>query len=502
MPGSIMSQTAYSKLENRFKRLGLLEEAGGILHWDSAAIMPPGAATARGEQVAELKALTHSLLVGSETSELIDAADQQTDLDAWQQSNLNLIRRQWTRATAIPEDLVVALSKACSESETVWRDARAEADFEKVRPYTETVLKLVQEAGTAVSEKLGLSLYDALLDQFEPGARSADIDPVFDDLTEWLPGFLSDVLDAQDKRAPILMPEGPFPVETQRDLGVTFMSALGFDFDYGRLDISLHPFCGGTPDDVRITTRYDEADFTSALMGVLHETGHAMYERGLPKAYRRQPVGSALGMSMHESQSLLVEMQVCRSRAFLDYAAPLARQAFSGSGPEWDADNLYRLYTKVERGFIRVDADEVTYPAHVILRYQLEKALINDEMKLADLPGVWNQKMQELLGITPPTDREGCLQDIHWYDGAWGYFPTYTLGAMTAAQIYQTAVSADPAISEGISDGNFKPLMNWLRENIHAQGSLMPAPDLLTKSTGQPLNPDIFKDHLRKRYLA
>lgn len=497
-----MSQSAYSKLENRFKRLGLLEEAGGILHWDSAAIMPPGAAAARGEQVAELKALSHALLVGSETSELIDAATEQMDLDIWQQSNLNLIRRQWTRATAIPEDLVVALSKACSESETVWRDARAEADFEKVRPYTETVLGLVREAGTAVSEKLELSLYDALLDQFEPGARSSQIDPIFDDLTEWLPGFLSDVLDAQNQRAPIQMPAGPFPVETQRDLGVTFMSALGFDFDFGRLDISLHPFCGGTPDDVRITTRYDENDFTSALMGVLHETGHAMYERGLPKDYRRQPVGSALGMSMHESQSLLVEMQVCRSREFLDYAAPLAAQAFTGAGSEWEADNLHRLYTKVERGFIRVDADEVTYPAHVILRYQLEKALINDDLKLKDLPTAWNQKMQDLLGITPPSDREGCLQDIHWYDGAWGYFPTYTLGAMTAAQIYKAAVAANPDISAGIPVGDFKPLMKWLRDNIHANGSLMPASELLTKATGQPLNPQIFKTHLQQRYLG
>ncbi len=497
-----MSQSAYSKLESRFNRLGLLDEAGGILHWDSAAIMPSGAAAARGEQVAELKALSHGLLVGSETGDLITAAQDQTDLDDWQKANLDLIHRRWLRATVIPEDLVVALSKACSESETVWRDARAKGDFAMVLPYTEKVLTLVKEAGTAVAEKLDLSLYDALLDQFEPGARSAEIDPVFDDLTDWLPGFLDDVLAAQDQRPPIQMPTGPFAVETQRELGITFMSALGFDFDYGRLDISLHPFCGGTPDDVRITTRYDEDDFTSALMGVLHETGHAMYERGLPKAYRRQPVGAALGMSIHESQSLLVEMQVCRSRDFLNYAAPLARDAFNGSGAAWDVENLYRLYTKVERGFIRVDADEVTYPAHVILRYQLEKALIEGDMQLVDLPQAWNDKMQALLGIRPPSDTEGCLQDIHWYDGAWGYFPTYTLGAMTAAQIFQAANAADPAINAGVSEGNFKPLMSWLRENIHAQGSRLPASELLTKTTGRPLDPQVFKDHLSKRYLS
>ncbi len=497
-----MSLSAYSKLENRFTRLGLLEETSGILHWDSAAIMPPGAALARGEQVAQLKALSHNLLANGETADLIAAALEQQDLNQWQKTNLELIRRKWLRATVIPEDLVIALSKACSASETVWRNARIAADFEMVRPYTETVLSLVREAGTAVAEKLDLSLYDALLDQFEPGARSQEIDPLFDDLTQWIPGFLDDVLTAQDRRPPIQMPEGPFAVATQRELAVTFMSALGFDFDYGRLDISLHPFCGGTPDDIRITTRYDENDFTSALMGVLHETGHAMYERGLPKDYRRQPVGAALGMSIHESQSLLVEMQVCRSREFLDYAAPLARASFNGTGTAWDVDNLYRLYTKVERGFIRVDADEVTYPAHVILRYQLEKALINDEMKLADLPAAWNQKMQTLLGITPPTDREGCLQDIHWFDGAWGYFPTYTLGAMTAAQIYRAAVQADPAISAGIPAGNFTPLMAWLRQNIHASGSLVPAAELLKQTTGQPLDPQVFKDHLKRRYLA
>ncbi|NQW01639.1 MAG: carboxypeptidase M32 [Rhodospirillales bacterium] len=496
-----MSQSAYTKLEDRFHRLALLHEAGHILDWDSATIMPNGAAAARGEQVAELKALSHGILAATETGDLIEAATEQVDLNPWQRSNLDLIRRQWTRATVLPEDLVVALSKACSESETVWREARAEADFEKIRPYTETVLSLVRESATAVAEKLDLSLYDALLDQFEPGARSAEIDPVFDDLGKWLPGFLNEVLAAQERRPAIEMPQGPFPVATQRELGVKFMAALGFDFDYGRLDISLHPFCGGTPDDVRITTRYDEADFTSALMGVLHETGHAMYERGLPQDYRRKPVGLALGMSMHEGQSLLVEMQVCRSRGFLEYAAPLVRQAFNGSGPAWEVDNLHRLYSKVERGFIRVDADEVTYPAHVILRYELEKALIHDEMRLADLPEAWNQRMGDLLGITPANDREGCLQDIHWYDGAWGYFPTYTLGAMTAAQVFRAATDADPAISAGIPQGDFKPLMGWLRENIHAKGSLMPASQLLTEATGHALDPEIFKDHLRQRYL-
>jgi len=497
-----MSDTAYHKLENRFRRIGLLGEAGAILHWDSAAMMPQGGAGARGEQMAELRAISHGILTGPETSDLIEAAKDQDDLNDWQQTNLDLIHRHWLRATAIPEDLVVQFSRACSECETRWRQARADNDFGHVLPYAETVLELTRRTGTAKAEKLGLGLYDALLDEFDPGQRSADIDVIFDDLTDWLPGFLDDVLTRQAKQGEGARPGGPFPIETQKAVGQTLMTALGFEFDHGRLDISLHPFCGGTPDDVRITTRYDEGDFTSAMMGVLHETGHALYERGLPGDWRHQPVGEALGMSMHESQSLLIEMQVCRSPDFFTYAAPVLKDAFGGDGPVWSPENLHRLNTRVERGFIRVDADEVTYPAHIILRYRLERALIGGDMKLRDLPGEWNKGMQDLLGVTPPTDTLGCLQDIHWYDGAWGYFPTYTLGAMTAAQVFGAAKQGRPEIIDGIRAGNFQPLLTWLRENIHSKGSNQPTRQLLQDVTGQPLNTDIFKAHLRHRYLG
>jgi len=283
---------------------------------------------------------------------------------------------------------------------------------------------------------------------------------------------------------------------------VKLMERIGFDFDHGRLDISLHPFCGGTPDDVRITTRYEESDFQRALQGVLHETGHAMYERGLPEAWRRQPVGRARGMSLHESQSLLVEMQVCRSREFQRFAAPILRAAFGASGPEWDAENLYRLGTRVERSFIRVDADEVTYPAHVILRYRLERALLAGDLALKDLPAAWNDGMKALLGIVPPDDRRGCLQDIHWYDGAFGYFPTYTLGAMTAAQLFDAAKRADPAILSGIERGDFAPLMAWLRANVHGKASRFSTTEIIAQATGKPLDPAVFEAHLRARYVA
>jgi len=496
-----MSDSAYRQLENRFRRIGLIGEASAVLQWDSAAIMPDGGAQARGEQLAELRAISHGILTGSETSDLIEAAEDESGLNDWQKANLDLIRRRWVRATAIPEDLVVAVSRACSECETRWRQARADNDFSHVLPFAETVLDLTRQSGRAQSEKLGLGLYDTMLDEFDPGQRSADIDIIFDDLTDWLPGFLESVLARQAQTPDPNQPSGPFPIETQKTIGMTFMKALGFGFDNGRLDISLHPFCGGTPDDVRITTRYDESDFSSAMMGVLHETGHALYEQGLPKDWRHQPVGEALGMSMHESQSLLIEMQVCRSLDFFSYAAPLLRQTFNGDNQVWSAENLHRLNTRVERGFIRVDADEVTYPAHVILRYRLERALIAGDMLLKDLPGEWNNGMRELLGVTPPSDTLGCLQDIHWYDGAWGYFPTYTLGAMTAAQIFRAANTAQPEIITGIREGDFTPLLTWLRTNVHAKGSSRPTRQLLEDITGEPLNADIFKEHLKQRYL-
>jgi carboxypeptidase Taq len=291
-------------------------------------------------------------------------------------------------------------------------------------------------------------------------------------------------------------------VAQQRALGLKLMGSMGFEFERGRLDVSHHPFCGGSPDDVRITTRYDESDFTSSLMGVIHETGHALYEMGLPQEWRAQPVGNARGMSVHESQSLLMEMQACRSRPFIDYVAPIAREIFGGEGEAWGAENFRRLYTKVERSLIRVDADEVTYPAHVILRYRLERAMLSGDLEIPDLPGAWNDGMRELVGIVPDDYRDGCLQDIHWMDGTFGYFPTYTLGAMTAAQLFEAATTAVPGILDGIGRGDFAPLLGWLRDNVHRWGSFHSTDELLVEATGKPLDAEVFRRHLERRYLS
>ncbi|MBB4264396.1 carboxypeptidase M32 [Roseospira visakhapatnamensis] len=493
--------SALLALKTRFARLTHLEDATGMLHWDLSTVMPEGGAEARAAQLATLKAVTHELLTAPEVGDLLAAAEAAPPADPWEAANLRAMRRRWRHATAVPADLVEAHARACAACEMTWRRARADDDFAAVRDPLARVLDLTRAIGQARAGVLGCDPYDALLDAFEPDARAAAIAPLFDHLAEALPGILDDALAAQGP-APV-PPPGPFPAARQEALARRLMETLGFDFRHGRLDRSLHPFCGGVPDDVRLTTRYDETDATGAVMGVLHETGHAMYERGLPAAWRDQPVGRALGMSLHESQSLLVEMQACRTRAFLTWAAPLMAEMLGdgrGEAAGWDADTLFRLYTRVEPGLIRVDADEVTYPLHVILRFRLERALIADDLTVDDLPGAWRAGMRDLLGLAVPTDRDGCLQDIHWYDGAFGYFPTYTLGAMTAAQLFQAAVAARPSIPDDLARGDFAPLMGWLRANVHEKGSLLTGPELLTAATGRPLEPAVFLAHLRTRY--
>ena len=473
-----------------------------MLHWDAAAMMPAGGAAARAEQLAALRVISHKHLTAPEIADLVAEAESESDaLDEWQRANLREMRRRRVHAAALPDTLVEEESHACSECEAVWRNARAQNDFAAVLPLLERVLRLEREIAAIKAEHLGSSPYEALLDQYEPGGSVATIDRLFGELMRFLPDLLERVLTRQAAFPSSLAPSGPFPVELQRRVGMRLMEHIGFDFTSGRLDVSAHPFCGGTPDDVRITTRYDENDFARALMGVLHETGHALYQRGLPAEWRLQPVGRARGMAVHESQSLLLEMQVCRSPAFLTFAAPILRETFAGNGPGWDAQALHRRQIRVQRSLIRVDADEVTYPAHVILRYRLEGAMIAGDLAPADLPGAWAEGLRQLLGIAPANDREGCLQDIHWYDGIWGYFPTYTLGALIAAQLFEAAREAMPDVLGAIAQGEFTPLFGWLREQVHSKGSLLSTAELVETATGRPLGTASFERHLHDRYL-
>lgn len=494
--------TAYQELERRHARIAAIGDALGILGWDTQTIMPEGANDGRAEQTATLSVIAHELATDPRMADLLAEAEADGSLDPWQRANLREMRRHHIQSTAIPADLVEATSKAVSVCEMTWRAARAESDFAKLLPSLTEVLARVREGAEAMGSVMGISAYDALLDSHDPGARAERIDALFADLSAFLPDLIGRVLDRQAAAPAAVDPQGPFPVEKQRELGVRMMERLGFDFSRGRLDVSLHPFCGGATGDVRITTRYDEANFTDALMGILHETGHALYEQNRPRAWLGQPVGQSRGMAVHESQSLLMEMQACRSPEFITWLAPLVRETFGGEGPAWEADNLRRLYSRVERGFIRVNADEVTYPAHIILRYRLEKALIAGDLTLPDLPGAWNDGMAELVGVVPPNDRLGCLQDIHWPGGGWGYFPSYTLGAMTAAQLFDAARTADPEIVPALSRGEFAPLVAWLRVNVHETGCFHASGDeLLTAATGRPLDASVFKRHLERRYL-
>lgn len=493
---------SYKALEQRFRRIAGVNGALAMLGWDQSTMMPEGGAKVRGEQMAVLSVLRHEWLTDPAIGGLLGEAEvQKAGLSDWQRANLREMQRQWRHATALTPKLVEARTTATLACEMVWRKARANDHFKSFATAFAPVLDLTREVAAAKSAAFGVSAYDALLDEYEPGAKAAEIDALFADLGGFLPGFIDKALAKQARRPEPLAIEGAFPAAAQQQIGLRFMKALGFDFRHGRLDVSLHPFTGGVPTDVRITTRYDEQDFTSALMGVLHETGHALYELGLPKVWRNQPVGEARGMVLHESQSLLVEMQVCRGPEFLSYAAPLLRKAFGGSGDAWSDGNLNRLYTRVQPDLIRVDADEVTYPAHVILRYRLEQALLSGSLAIADLPDAWNDGMRTLLGVDVPDDRRGCLQDIHWAVGSIGYFPTYTLGALAAAQLFAAAKARDAAILPGIAKGNFRPLMRWLRQQVHGKGSLTSTDRILREATGKPLGTAAFKAHLKARYL-
>ena len=494
---------AYGELEARFRRLSTLRDAMAALRWDSAVMMPAGGAAARGGQLAELAFVRHGMLADAGLAELLDAAEGDAgELDDWQRANLAEMRRRWRHAIAVPADLVRALGEARSTCEAVWRDARAADDFAAVRPHLELVVRLTRELAEAKSGPLGCAPYDALLDAHDPGSRAAAIEPIFDELSGFLADFIGEVVDSQGGEPPPSPPRGRFPVDAQRRLGERLMRRLGFDFDHGRLDASHHPFNGGVREDQRLTTRYDERDFTSGLMAVLHEMGHALYEKGLPAKWRHQPVGAPCGMSMHESQSLIVEMQACRGDAFIRWLAPVVREAFGGVGDEWRADNLARACRWVRPGLIRVDADEVTYPAHVIARFHLERALIAGDLKAADLPDAWREGMRGGLGVEPRDDRDGCMQDVHWFGGGFGYFPAYALGAIAAAQLFAAAREAEAEVVPGLKKGDFEPLLSWLRTNVHQCGSRHTPREILIRATGRSFDVDGFKDHLRARYLG
>lgn len=496
---SAPSSSAYEELRKLFTRLSRFDHLSAISGWDMQTMMPPGGNRARSEALAELSVFKHQILTEQKTGILLDRAQQEA-LNELDGANLLEMRRQYDNAVLVPAALVEAKSLAGARCEHAWRAQRPANDWDGFSDNLRDVVKLSREEAQIRAQAAGVSRYDALLNLYEPGTRSSDLDRIFGDLKTWLPDLLQKVV-AKQLQEPCPIPQGPFNVENQRKLGLSVMKLLGFDFDGGRVDVSAHPFCGGVPEDVRITTRYNEKEFLTALLGIIHETGHARYEQNLPRAWLGQPVALARSTAIHESQSLFFEMQLARGVDFLKILRPLIVTQF-GEQPALEESNFIRLNQRVKPGLIRVDADEVSYPAHVILRYEIERALIEGEIEVDDIPALWNEKMHSYLGLdTLGNYRNGCMQDIHWTDGAFGYFPTYTLGAMYAAQLFNSANIAMPNLSQAIAAGDLSALFHWLQQNIWRHGSRYPTDILISNATGTALDPGYFRQHLENRYL-
>lgn len=491
--------SAYENLTRTFTRLSRFGHLSAIAGWDMFTMMPPGGSQARGAALAELSVLQHEILTGKQVSQWLDDAEQ-ASLNDVEQANLFEMRRAWQQAALLPASLVEAKSVAGSRCEHAWRQQRPANDWQGFAQNLKEVVALSREEAEIRAQANGCSRYDALLDIFEPGMTSASLDKTFGDLKQWLPSLLQRIVDKQ-AASPVTSPVGPFAIESQKRLGLAIMKQFDFDFSAGRLDVSAHPFCGGVPEDVRITTRYNENEFISAMMGVIHETGHARYEQNLPKQWAGQPVAHARSTAIHESQSLFFEMQLGRSAEFLTLLLPQVKQLL-GDDPALEVSNFIALNQRVRPGLIRVDADEVSYPAHVILRYEIERALIEADIEVEDIPTLWQEKMQAMLGLdTTGNYRDGCMQDIHWTDGSFGYFPTYTLGAMYAAQLFGALKTALPEVGELVREGNLQPVFDWLRQNIWQHGSRFTTRQLIENATGEDLNPQWFRQHLENRYL-
>lgn len=491
---------AYDELRRTWAQLHHFRHLQAIAGWDRAAMMPPGGNSARANAMAEMEGLLHRLRTDPALASRLDAA-QGEGLDDLARANLREIRREWQAANTLPQALVEAQSLAGARCEHAWRSQRPANDWLGFLENFREVLRIGREIAQRLSDATGLAPYDALMDQYEPGSTSADVDRVFGDLQQWLPGLVQRARERQSREI-VVAPTGPFAKAAQRAMSLDVMALLGFDFAAGRLDESTHPFSGGVPEDTRLTTRYRDDDLMQSLMGTIHETGHARYEQNLPREWLGQPVARARSMGIHESQSLSFEMQLGRSRAFAELLAPMLCRHF-GTQAAFEPENLHRLMTRVAPGFIRVDADELTYPAHVILRYGIERELIAGSLHAEDIPARWDEGMQSLLGIdTRGNFTNGCMQDMHWADGAFGYFPCYTLGAMYAAQWFAAIRAQTPELDGRIARGELAPVFDWLRANIWSQASRWPTAELATRASGEALNPAHFRRHLEARYLG
>jgi carboxypeptidase Taq len=492
--------TAYSRLCQREKDRATLASAGSLLGWDERTYLPPKGQGFRAEQLALIARLTHEQLIAPLTGELLAQAEAENyPTDSVETANLRGIRRVYNRASKVPTSLVEALARVTSAGQNAWEQAKKNDDYPSFKPHLKTILDLKRQEAQAVGYED--HPYDALLDEFEPGACTRELTQHFATLLEELQRLLKYV-SGSGLRPPPRILEKSYPIEQQRQLCKLIASQIGFDLEAGRLDVTVHPFCSGIgPGDVRLTTRYNERAFNEAFFGTLHEVGHGIYEQNLDPAYFGMPAGTACSLGIHESQSRLWENQVGRSHAFWEYAGKLIRQHFPDTLQDVANFQFYPAVNDVRPSFIRIEADEVTYNLHIILRFELEQALMTGDLSVDDLPGAWNERFKKMFGWTVPTDTLGCLQDVHWSAGLIGYFPTYTLGNLYAAQFMEQARTDLGNLDADFERGEFHRLREWLSEKIHRQGQRYTATELCRRVTGRPLSSEPLIDYLRRKLI-
>jgi carboxypeptidase Taq len=480
-----------------------LKKAAQVLSWDQETYMPPGGAEARAQQVSTLQTTAHERFVTDETGALLEDAEDALPDDADplgdDASLVRVVRRDYERARKLPTDLVQRLSEAVSHAKEAWKEARAADDFDHFAPHLEQIVQLNIEK----AEALGYpdERYDALLDEYEPGMRTAEVADTFQALRDDLVPIVDAIAEREPPASDFLRDR--YPVDRQKAFGESILEDIGYDFERGRQDASAHPFTTSfAVSDVRLTTRYDEHYLPAALFATLHEAGHGLYEQGIDPDLARTPLAEGASLGIHESQSRLWENLVGRSRPFWRHYYADLQDAFPEALGDVDRDAFYRAANKVEPSLIRVEADEVTYNLHVMLRFELERGLITEDLQVEDLPALWNDRMDDYLGVVPDTDANGVLQDVHWSLGAIGYFPTYALGNLMSVPIFNAAQEALPDLDAQIEQGSFAPLLDWLRTHVHQHGRKLEAPDLLERVTGDTLRAGPWLDYIRTKYGA
>jgi carboxypeptidase Taq len=489
---------AYSELRALLREAGTLASIGSLLGWDQETYMPPAASAHRGNQAALIARTVHEKITSKRMGDLIAACEADPSLrdDPEASANLREVRRDYDLATKLPTDLVAEIARVGSLSQEAWKGARARSEYALFVPLLTELVGLIRRKAQCLGSPKGGNgapgeLYDALLDEFEPGMTAARVEAIFTPLRSRLSPFIAEI--ARSKYVPDrTVLELEVPPARQDEFARVVLKAMHFDLRAGRLDLTTHPFCSGiAPGDTRLTFRYSKEGFLEPLYGVMHEAGHGLYEQGLPKAeHFGEPLGQSISLGIHESQSRMWENFVGRSRAFWEWAFPHAREVFGPVMDQFDADSMYRAANIVSPSFIRVEADETTYNLHIMLRFQIERAIISGQLAIKDIPGEWNRLFEEYMGLKVPDDRHGCLQDVHWSFGAFGYFPTYTLGNLYAGQLWETINSQITGLDSQFARGEFGTLKAWLNENIHQHGKRFRAEELCRRITGKPLSAD------------